>query len=56
MKFEMILDTENGTIDILYSSYNIISKTIYNEDLTAEIKDLIQTELYEDLEKIIERD
>lgn len=52
MKLELILDTENGKIDILYSGYNIISKTIYNEELTNKIKDLIQNELYEDLETL----
>jgi hypothetical protein len=54
MKFEIIVDTENGKIDILYDGYNIIAETIYNEELTETIKELIQNELYEDLESLIE--
>lgn len=52
MKVELILDTENGKIDILYSGYNIIAETIYNEELTEKITELLQNELWQDLAEL----
>jgi hypothetical protein len=54
MEFEITLNTKNGTIDILYSGYNIISTTIYSEKTTQKIIELLQNELDEDLQKIID--
>lgn len=53
MKFEIVINTENGEIDIMKSGYNIIAETIYNEELTETIKNLIQNELCEDLASLI---
>ena len=30
----IVLNEKDGRIDLLYTGYNIIAKTIYNEDLT----------------------
>ena len=39
------INEKNGCIDILYNGYNIIKETIYNEELTQTIIDLIKNEL-----------
>lgn len=52
MKLEIIIDTENGTIDLLKQGYNIIAETIYNEELTKNIVDLLQNELFEDISEL----
>lgn len=44
----IILDEESGRIDLLYNGYNIIAKTIYNEELTKKIVELITNELKND--------
>ena len=41
----IILNEEEGTTEVLYNSYNIIAETIYNEELTKKIIELITEEL-----------
>lgn len=41
----IILDEESGKIDLLYNGYNIIAESIYNEELTKKIVEMITTEL-----------
>lgn len=41
----IILSEENGRIDLLYNGYNIIADSIYNEELTKKIVEMITTEL-----------
>ena len=48
MNIQIILNKENGTIDILYNGYNIIKKTIYNDELTNKILELLENELKQD--------
>lgn len=45
MDINIILREEDGAIDILFNGYNIIAKTIYNEELTKQIIKLIENEL-----------
>lgn len=55
--FEIMISKQDGRIDILYSGYNIISETLYNERLVEKIIDLLQNELDlqgDNLEDIIE--
>lgn len=42
---EIILNKEEGTIELLYCGYNIIKETIYNEELTGRIISLLEQEL-----------
>ena len=58
MELEIIINTEEKRIDILYQGYNIIAESIYNEKLPKKIIDLLQNELCENLEEItvLERD
>lgn len=44
----IILDEESGRIDLLYNGYNIIAESIYNEELTKKIVELITNELKSD--------
>ena len=44
----IILNEKDGRIDLLYTGYNIIAKTIYNEELTKKIVELITNELKSD--------
>ena len=44
----IILDEESGRIDLLYNGYNIIAESIYNEELTKKIVELITHELKSD--------
>ena len=44
----IILDEESGRIDLLYNGYNIIAESIYNEELTKKIIELITNELKND--------
>lgn len=48
MNIQIILNKENGSIDILYNGYNIIKKTIYNDELTNKILELLENELKQD--------
>lgn len=41
----IILRQDEGMIDLLYNGYNIIAETIYNEELTNKILQLIEQEL-----------
>ena len=41
----IILRQDEGAIDLLYNGYNIIAETIYNEELTNKILNLIEKEL-----------
>ena len=41
----IILNEEEGTTEVLYNGYNIIAETIYNEELTKKIIELITKEL-----------
>ena len=41
----IILNEEDGRIDLLFNGYNIIADTIYNEELTKKIVEMITTEL-----------
>lgn len=54
MKFEIIIDTEEKRIDILYSGYNIISETIYNDKIPEKIVKLLETETSDKIGNIIE--
>lgn len=45
MGIEIILNKEEGTIELLYCGYNIIKETIYNEELTSHIMSLLEQEL-----------
>lgn len=54
MKFEIIIDTDEKRIDILYSGYNIISETIYNDKMPEKIVKLLETETSDKIENIIE--
>ena len=45
---DIILNEKDGRIDLLYTGYNIIAKTIYNEELTKKIVELITNELKND--------
>lgn len=45
MGIEIILNKEEGTIELLYCGYNIIKETIYNEELTSHIISLLEQEL-----------
>lgn len=45
---QIILNEKNGRIDLLCTGYNIIAKTIYNEELTKKIIELIIEELKSD--------
>ena len=47
MKINFIIDTENASIDILYRGYNIIATTIYNEELTKNIYNMLNNETIE---------
>ena len=55
----IILRQDEGTIDLLYNGYNIIAETIYNEELTNKVLNLIEQELknngneFESLEKFL---
>ena len=42
---KIILNEEDGRIDILYNGYNIIADTIYNEELTKKVVEMITNEL-----------
>lgn len=55
MKFEIIIDTDEKRIDILYSGYNIISETIYNDKMPDKIVKLLETETNDKIENIIKR-
>lgn len=44
----IILNEKDGRIDLLYTGYNIIAKTIYNEELPKKIVELITNELKND--------
>lgn len=44
----IVLNEKDGRIDLLYTGYNIIAKTIYNEELTKKIVELITNELKSD--------
>lgn len=44
-KINIILNEEEGTTEILYNGYNIIAETLYNEELTKKIIELITEEL-----------
>lgn len=52
MELEIIINTEEKKVDILYQGYNIIAETIYNEELPNKIIKLLQNELCENLEEI----
>ena len=52
MKLEIIIDTENGTINLLKQGYNIIAETIYNEELTKNIVELLQHEFIDDISEL----
>lgn len=52
MKLEVIINTEEKRIDILYQGYNIIAESIYNEELPQKIIELLQNELYENIKEI----
>lgn len=55
MNINIILNEEEGTTAILYNGYNIIKETLYNEELTTKIINLIENELKangEEFEKI----
>jgi hypothetical protein len=45
MGIEIILNKEEGTIELLYCGYNIIKETIYNEELTSHIIGLLEQEI-----------
>ena len=48
MDVNIILNKEEGYIHLLFNGYNIIAKTLYNEDLTNKIFELIENELKQD--------
>lgn len=52
MELQVIINTEEKRVDILYQGYNIIAESIYNEELPKKIIKLLQNELYEKLEEI----
>lgn len=52
MELEIIINTEEKRVDVLYQGYNIIAESIYNEELPQKIIELLQNELYENLEDI----
>jgi hypothetical protein len=52
MKLQVIINTEEKRVDILYQGYNIIAESIYNEELPQKIVDLLQNELFENIEEI----
>lgn len=41
MKRTIIIDTDEGTIELLEDGYNIIEKTFYDEKLVSKAKELI---------------
>lgn len=54
----LIINEKEGSIDLLYNGYNLIAKSLYNEDLVNKIIKLIITELkqennFESLEKLL---
>ena len=54
MKFEIIIDTDEKRIDILYAGYNIIAETIYNDKIPEKIIKLLETETSDKIKNIIE--
>lgn len=54
MKFEIIIDTDEKLIDILYAGYNIISETIYSDKMPDKIIKLLETETSDKIKNIIE--
>ena len=53
MKFEIIIDTDEKRIDILYSGYNIISESIYSDRIPGEVVKLLETETSDKIKNII---
>lgn len=54
----LIINEKEGSIDLLYNGYNLIAKSLYNENLVNKIIELIITELkqesnFESLEKLL---
>lgn len=45
MNINIILNKQDGTTQILYNGYNIIKTTIYNNQITNKILQLIKNEL-----------
>lgn len=45
MDINIILNEQDGTTKILYDGYNIIKTTIYNNQTTSKILQLIKNEL-----------
>lgn len=54
MKIEIIIDEERQAIDILYSGYNIISETIYNDKAVKKIIKILENETIDALYNIID--
>ena len=54
----LIINEKEGSFDLLYNGYNLIAKSLYNEDLVNKIIKLIIMELkqennFESLEKLL---
>lgn len=45
MNIRIILNRENGTIDLLRDGYNIIAHTIYNKELVDKILNSLEKEV-----------
>lgn len=45
MKINLIIDTENESISILYNGYNIIRTTLYNYDIVKNIYEMLRNEI-----------
>lgn len=53
MKINLIIDTENESISILHNGYNIIKTTLYNEETTQKIYEILKNAINnEELENI----
>lgn len=64
MKINLIIDTENESTSILYNGYNIIKTTIYDEETTKKLYEILKNavnneefagiETEQDFEKFLE--
>ena len=64
MKINLIIDTENESISILYNGHNIIKTTIYDEETTKKLYEILRNavnneeftniETEQDFEKFLE--
>ena len=53
MKFEIIIDTDEKRIDILYAGYNIIAETLHDTSAAASIVKRLEKETSDKIKNII---